>query len=142
AEAEQEADEMEAMTAASIAVLNLYDLLKPVEDDLEIRTVELESKSGGYSDFQDIAIREQWDLTGAVLVASDSTYEGDRDDKSGKILKEQLEDEDITVEDYTVLPDEQEEIRDHLLGLCNGDLDLVATTGGTGPGPRDVTADA
>jgi cyclic pyranopterin phosphate synthase len=30
-----------AMTAASIALLNLYDLLKPIEDDVEMGEIEL-----------------------------------------------------------------------------------------------------
>lgn len=33
--------ETQAMTAASIALLNLYDLLKPIEDDVEIGEVRV-----------------------------------------------------------------------------------------------------
>ena len=39
--------EMEAMTAASVAALTVYDMVKGVERGVEIRTVRLVSKTGG-----------------------------------------------------------------------------------------------
>ena len=41
--------EMEAMTAASVAALTIYDMVKGVERGVEIRGVRLVSKSGGNS---------------------------------------------------------------------------------------------
>jgi len=41
--------EMEAMTAASIAALTVYDMCKALDKGIEIREVVLESKSGGKS---------------------------------------------------------------------------------------------
>jgi cyclic pyranopterin phosphate synthase len=41
--------EMEAMTAASVAALTIYDMVKGVERGVEIRAVRLVSKSGGKS---------------------------------------------------------------------------------------------
>jgi cyclic pyranopterin phosphate synthase len=41
--------EMEALTAASVAALTVYDMVKGVERGVEIRTVRLLSKSGGAS---------------------------------------------------------------------------------------------
>ena len=41
--------EMEALTAASIAALTIYDMVKGVERGVEIRSVHLVSKSGGRS---------------------------------------------------------------------------------------------
>ncbi|WP_029894482.1 cyclic pyranopterin monophosphate synthase MoaC [Desulfohalovibrio reitneri] len=41
--------EMEAMTAASVAALALYDMLKAVQKDVVIERVRLVSKSGGKS---------------------------------------------------------------------------------------------
>ncbi|MBF6604288.1 MAG: cyclic pyranopterin monophosphate synthase MoaC [Chloroflexi bacterium] len=41
--------EMEAMTAAAIAALTVYDMVKGVERGVEIRSVSLVSKSGGAS---------------------------------------------------------------------------------------------
>src|SRR3954449_3324212 len=41
--------EMEAMTAASVAALTIYDMVKGVERGVEIRAVHLVSKTGGKS---------------------------------------------------------------------------------------------
>jgi cyclic pyranopterin monophosphate synthase len=41
--------EMEALTAASVAALTVYDMVKGVERGAEIRSVRLLSKSGGRS---------------------------------------------------------------------------------------------
>src|SRR5689334_4478738 len=41
--------EMEALTAASVAALTIYDMVKGVQRDVEIRAVRLVSKTGGKS---------------------------------------------------------------------------------------------
>jgi cyclic pyranopterin phosphate synthase len=41
--------EMEAMTAASVAALTVYDMTKALDKGIRIREVELVSKSGGKS---------------------------------------------------------------------------------------------
>ena len=41
--------EMEALTAASIAALTVYDMTKALDKAIVIRNVQLESKSGGKS---------------------------------------------------------------------------------------------
>jgi molybdenum cofactor biosynthesis protein MoaC len=63
--------EMEALTGASVAALTLYDMLKMVDDSLEIVRVRLISKTGGKSDFAEQLTRP---LTAAVLVMSDSVH--------------------------------------------------------------------
>lgn len=44
--------EMEALTAAGIAALTIYDMLKAVQKDIVITDIRLESKIGGKSDFR------------------------------------------------------------------------------------------
>jgi len=47
--------EMEALTAASVAALTIYDMTKALDKSIVIRAIQLESKSGGKSgDFQRI----------------------------------------------------------------------------------------
>jgi cyclic pyranopterin monophosphate synthase len=41
--------EMEALTAASIAALTIYDMTKALDKSIVIRSIQLESKSGGKS---------------------------------------------------------------------------------------------
>ena len=43
--------EMEALTAASVAALTLYDMLKMLDQSMEIVSVKLLSKTGGKSDY-------------------------------------------------------------------------------------------
>lgn len=42
--------EVEAMHGASVVALNMYDMLKPLDKKIEIRSIRLLSKSGGKSD--------------------------------------------------------------------------------------------
>jgi len=55
-------------------------------------------------------------------------------------MKEYLQNE-CTYE-YRCIPDEQELIETTLKELASIDCDLIVTTGGTGPSPRDVTTEA
>ncbi|MDH5656802.1 MAG: cyclic pyranopterin monophosphate synthase MoaC, partial [Spirochaetia bacterium] len=65
--------EMEVLTACSIAALTIYDLLKPIDKNLEITSLKLTGKTGGKSEAKkDIDAS----LTTAVLVCSDSTAQG------------------------------------------------------------------
>lgn len=43
--------EMEALTAVSVAALTIYDMCKAVQKDMQITDIQLETKSGGKSDF-------------------------------------------------------------------------------------------
>lgn len=43
--------EMEALTAASIAALTIYDMCKAVQKDIVITEIRLESKTGGKEDY-------------------------------------------------------------------------------------------
>jgi len=42
--------EVEAMHGASVVALNLYDMLKPLDKEIEIRSIRLLEKRGGKSD--------------------------------------------------------------------------------------------
>jgi cyclic pyranopterin monophosphate synthase len=43
--------EMEALTAVSIAALTIYDMCKAVQKDMQVTDIQLETKTGGKSDF-------------------------------------------------------------------------------------------
>lgn len=82
-------------------------------------------------------------LTGsaAVVTVSDGVDAGTREDLSGGAVTELLEREGFDVARRIVVPDEAERISVELRELV-GVVGLVATTGGTGFGPRDVTPEA
>ena len=44
--------EMEALTAVSVAALTIYDMCKAVQKDIQITEIQLESKTGGKSDYE------------------------------------------------------------------------------------------
>jgi len=132
--------EMEALTAASVAALTIYDMLKPIDDSLEITSIKLIEKRGGKSDWEQ---RFKTPLKAAVLVLSDTVSQGKKEDKSGKIILEKLKKEPIEVVEYKIFPDDFETIRKELIRLSDEEkVDLILTTGGTGLSPRDVTVDA
>jgi len=82
-------------------------------------------------------------LTTAVLTVSDRSFRGEREDLSGPLLKELVTALGAKVISYTVAPDEKAQIQAALLDLADQQgVDLILTTGGTGPAPRDVTPEA
>ncbi|OGC74305.1 MAG: bifunctional molybdenum cofactor biosynthesis protein MoaC/MoaB [candidate division Zixibacteria bacterium RBG_16_40_9] len=132
--------EMEALTAVTVAALTIYDMLKPLDNSMEIQSIKLSRKAGGITDFVESF---QTPLKAAVLVLSTSTFEGKRKDKSGKIIVERLKEQPVEVVKYEILPDDEEKIRTELLNLVEKEkVDLILTTGGTGLGPSDVTVEA
>lgn len=130
--------EMEALTGASVAALTLYDMLKPVDEGMEILGTKLLEKKGGKSSFIEKIPKG---FRAAVLVSSDSTAAGTRQDNSGKIIRERLLSLGIEAE-YQIVPDDEMIIRRALENFCEQKINLVITTGGTGLGPRDVTVEA
>ncbi len=128
--------EMEAMTAASAAVLNLYDMLKMLDDDMEIVGVRLLSKKGGKSDF---ARATTW--RGAVLVVSDRAATGVYDDLSGEVLREGMLAHGANGIEKQVVTDDIDAIQAAVKEIAGG-VDLLLVTGGTGISPRDVTPEA
>ena len=124
-----------ARPAAPAAVLNIYDLLKMIDDDMEITGVRLLEKRGGKSDWHRTA---PGTLRAAVLVSSDSVAAGRKRDISGLVIRERLEREGLVIADYRILPDDEPLLEEALNGYADRDrLNLVVTTGGTGFGPRD-----
>jgi molybdenum cofactor synthesis domain-containing protein len=76
-----------------------------------------------------------------VLTVSDGVTRGTRDDESGDVATQLLDDAGFDVSDRRVVADERADIESALreLSATHG---LVVTTGGTGFGPRDVTPEA
>jgi len=76
-----------------------------------------------------------------IITASDKGSRGEREDKSGEVIKELVDQLPGEVISYAVIPDEKEVIKAKLLEMTEK-VDVILTTGGTGLGPRDVTPDA
>lgn len=79
----------------------------------------------------------------AVLTLSDKGARGEREDVSGKVLAEMLAGVSGKIETYEVIPDDKKLIQEKLMFYADQlHVDVIATTGGTGVGPRDVTPEA
>ncbi|MCG8527053.1 MAG: molybdopterin adenylyltransferase [Opitutales bacterium] len=80
-----------------------------------------------------------------IINVSDRASQGVYEDIPGKRTKELLQEtinEDVTFE-YAVVPDEVEEISKSMIAMADEKkCNLIISTGGTGPAPRDVTPEA
>jgi len=82
-------------------------------------------------------------LNTGILTISDKGSRGQREDRSGEVIREMLSGINSTVVKYEIVPDEQGVIADKLVEWADkAGLDVILTTGGTGLGPRDVTPEA
>jgi len=79
----------------------------------------------------------------AVVTASDGVHHSTREDASGAAVATLLETRGFVVVERVVVPDDRAVIAATLVRLADvTGVALVAVTGGTGFGPRDVTPEA
>jgi len=130
--------EVEAMHGASIVALTMYDMLKPIDKEIEISTIKLINKEGGKSSFKNKFPNA---IKAAVFVCSDSIFAGDKEDRSGKVIVEKLESHGVETSHYEIIPDELDIIQEKTKVYAE-ENQLVIFTGGTGLSPRDVTPEA
>ena len=81
----------------------------------------------------------------AILTISDRASRGEYEDLSGPATEAWLR--RAIVSDWTplrrIVADGREAVRDALVDLCDREgVDMVLTSGGTGPAPRDLTPEA
>jgi molybdenum cofactor synthesis domain-containing protein len=79
----------------------------------------------------------------ALLTVSDRAAAGDREDRSGPILRSIIERQGWRIVEERIVPDEPAHIKEQLITWADeGIVDLILTTGGTGFSPRDNTPEA
>ncbi|ULQ47586.1 bifunctional molybdenum cofactor biosynthesis protein MoaC/MoaB [Flagellatimonas centrodinii] len=132
--------EMEALTAASLAALTLYDMLKPHCKPAELRITDthLEDKRGGKSQFgRQLRVA----ATAQVIVLSDSVAAGRKPDTAGRAVQAALQQAGFAEVAYGVIADEPDALRRELDAALDAGTALVMTVGGTGVSPRDCTVE-
>lgn len=81
--------------------------------------------------------------TAAVITLSDKGFAGEREDRSGPLIREMLEEAGYQVVETLLLPDEKEGLMRQLMRLSDQrQVNLILTTGGTGFSRRDITPEA
>ena len=145
--------EMEAIMGAQAALATIWDLVKGTEPALTIGDIKLLIKEGGKSglwinpegipDWLEAQLPQAHSMEGikaALLVMSDRASKGEYEDKSGPVLKELLESAGAKITEYQVIPDEFDAIKTNIMEIQDSAApDLLILSGGTGPGPRDIT---
>jgi molybdenum cofactor biosynthesis protein MoaC len=131
--------EVEAMHAASVVALTVYDMLKPIDKGVSIEQIKLIEKKGGKSD-RNASLGTA--RRAAILVCSDSLAAGQGSDRSGEVIREKLVQLGISVAEKQIVPDAIEAIQAAATRFVAQGVDLLLVTGGTGLSPRDVTPDA
>jgi cyclic pyranopterin phosphate synthase len=131
--------EVEAMHGVAVTALTMYDMLKPIDQHIEIGSIKLEQKKGGKTDIK-YAYPES--LKVAVITCSDTISKGDGVDKSGEIVVENLKKHHLTVGYKKIIADDFDTIQNEAKQLVKEGFQLILFTGGTGLSSRDVTPDA
>lgn len=130
--------EVEAMHSVSVVALTMYDMLKPIDKNIEIKNIRLIEKKGGKSDIKDSGEG----INASVIVCSDSIFAGKKEDKAGKAIISSLEKNNVTINDYVIIPDEILDIQNKIKSDVENGIGLIMITGGTGLSKRDVTPEA
>lgn len=131
--------EVEAMHGASITALTMYDMLKPIDDAIEIASIRLESKKGGKSD---IKYAYPDTVKVAIITCSDSISKGKNIDVSGDVVEDKIRSCKLDVMHRDLIADDFNTIQSKAKELIEKEYQLILFTGGTGLSPRDVTPDA
>lgn len=131
--------EVEAMYAASVVAITMYDMLKPIDKSIEVKNIKLIRKTGGKSDKKDVF---EIPITTAVLVCSDSIAKGEKEDLSGKAILDKVKDQPLTIAHYDIIPDGVENIQNQIKKYLLEGVELILITGGTGLSKRDFTPEA
>ena len=130
--------EMEVLTAVSVAALTIYDMLKPVDTQLEIGNIKLLDKKGGKTDKKKFFSTPP---TCAVLVCSSSIALAQRPDTAGQQAVDMLQAFNVTAIEYKIVPDDAVLIQSQISAWVAADVHFIFTVGGTGIGVANHAVD-
>lgn len=131
--------EMEALTAASLAALTIYDMLKPYCEphELCIQDCRLDEKLGGKSHHKRTL---KHPVAAAVLVLSDPVIAGRKTDNAGRAVEAELQRAGFAPIQYQLLPEQAPLLRDAIAAL-QPQCGLIVTVGSSGINRHDIAVD-
>lgn len=133
--------EMEALTAASITALTIYDLLKPhcEQDAMRLTDVRLLEKTGGKSQYA----RALSPAGRAVILApADAVVSGKKRATAAQTVSAGLEKAGFSISALELMPQEPAALNERLRHWLTQAPDLIVTVGGTALYPNDRTVEA
>lgn len=81
--------------------------------------------------------------TVGIITASDKGSRGEREDISGQVIREMMEEKGYQIKEHRIIPDEQPLLEKAMIEMADElGVDLILTTGGTGLSMRDRTPEA
>ena len=87
-----------------------------------------------------LPLKDDRPFTAAIITLSDRAYKQEYEDKSGPLIKEELEKNAYRIVEEILLPDDATMLRQALIRLADQRyVNVVFTTGGTGFSARDIT---
>ncbi len=150
--------EMEALSGVTTALLNIYDMTKPIEPTLTISDVHLLVKTGGKKGVWVCTdgippLAQAWldnelkvdkvlnDLDVTTITMSDRASQGVYEDTAGESAKEILNTWGANVVAQSLIGDEKELLEKTLQEHLSKKPEIIFTLGGTGLGGRDITVE-
>lgn len=128
--------EMEVMVAVNSALLNAYDMLKPLQDDITFGEVRVEEKTGSKSDMKD---RFHPPIQAAILTVSTAKKEGNRTNRSGRVIRDFLQNQSVEIVHEEILEEDRTVIEEAIKKLSDEqEIDLILFTGSSGPQKTDI----
>jgi cyclic pyranopterin phosphate synthase len=133
--------EMEALTAASITALTIYDLLKPhcEQDAMRLTDVRLLEKTGGKSQYA----RALSPAGRAVILApADAVISGRKRATAAQTVNSGLEKAGFNIAALELIPQDPAALNQRVRYWLEQAPDLIVTVGGTALYPNDRTVEA
>jgi molybdenum cofactor biosynthesis protein MoaC len=130
--------EVEAMHGAMITALTMYDMLKPIDKEIEIGRVKLLSKKGGKTDFN---TEEAAGIRCVIIVCSDTVAAGTNKDATGAVIAEKIKKFHLSAA-VEIIPDNMEMIQAKARQYSGEGIQLLLFAGGTGLSAKDITPEA
>ncbi|MFN8437849.1 MAG: bifunctional molybdenum cofactor biosynthesis protein MoaC/MoaB [Cytophagales bacterium] len=125
--------EVEAMHGASVVALTMYDMLKPIDKNIEIGNIKLLEKTGGKSDFKSNGKV----YSSEIIVFSDNVASGKKQDKVSDSLVALLSKIDVKNTSTLLMQEDLQQIRTYFENKKYEQVNVLIIAGGTGVTPKD-----